>query len=131
MGKKILDLCEASCLRGKKLAYYFDSLSTFYIYAMKKYLFTSVLILVFLCSAYAQKKQTFQYSPGVNKKSITGTITKIKNSTLGDQKLTWLYVGDTIIHVWEKDLSKEMSVGKMFTFKGVQKLVGVKKHLEN
>lgn len=98
---------------------------------MKKYLLAFCLL---FCSVYAAKAQqkhisTFQYSPNINKKFISGTITKISNSLLDGQKLTWIHIGDTVIHVWDKDLKKEMELGRSFTFSGVQKLTGVKKYI--
>ena len=114
------------------MAHYFHVQDTSYTYAMKKYLFTGVLTLLVLSSVYAQKKQkqTFQYSPGRNKKAISGVITEVKSTYMGDQKLSWVFIGDTVIHVWDKDMKKEIAVGKMFTFNGIQKLAGVKKYLE-
>lgn len=92
-----------------------------------------LLALSVLGSVYAQqkKKYTLQYTPNINKKSVSGVITKITNSTIGNQKLFWFHLGDTVVHVWEKDLTKEMAVGNTFSFHGIQRLVGVKKHIEN
>ena len=92
-----------------------------------------LLTILILTNVIAQQKnkRTFQYAPGINKKSISGVITQVTNSKLGDQKLTWVHIGDTVIHVWDKDLKKEMQVGKTVTFNGIQKLVGVKKHFDN
>lgn len=100
---------------------------------MKNFLIIFLLTTLISTGVNAQQKnkRTFQYAPGVNKKSISGVVTKLTSSTLGDQKLIWVHIGDTVIHVWDKDLKKEMEVGKAFTFNGIQKLVGVKKHIEN
>lgn len=99
---------------------------------MKKFLITSVLTLCILTGLSAQQKQlrTYQYHPEINKKSISGTITKITSSTLGKHELKWFHLGDIVIHVWGKDIKREMAVGKVFTFNGVQRLIGVRRHME-
>lgn len=99
---------------------------------MKNNLIIFCFLLCLFSKVKAQQKHfyTYQYSPNINKKSISGTITKISNSTLDGVKLTWIHIGDTVIHVWDKDLKKEMQQGKIFSFNGIQKLTGVKKHLK-
>ena len=98
---------------------------------MKKIIAIVSLTILTLTNVNAQQKnkRTFQYTPGINKRSVSGLITNLTSSKLDGQKLTWIHIGDTVVHVWSKDLKKEMEVGKTFTFNGIQKLVGVKKHL--
>jgi hypothetical protein len=98
---------------------------------MKRYQIPFCFLLCFVSNVKAQQKHfyTFQYTPSINQRSISGKISAITNSMLSDQKLTWFHIGDTVIHVWDKDLKKEMELGKIYTFNGIQKLTGVKKHL--
>lgn len=98
---------------------------------MKKHLIIFCFLLCLFSSLKAQQKHilTYQYSPNINKKCISGTITKISNSTLDGVKLTWIHIGDTVIHVWDKDLNREMELGKAVKFSGIQRLTGVRKYI--
>ncbi|WAC41287.1 hypothetical protein [Pedobacter sp. SL55] len=87
-----------------------------------------LLILLVSAELSAQNKvKTFQYTPGINNRTITGTITKITCSNYAKKKLNWVYLGDTILHIWGKDLTKKIAVGQQCSFVGVQRLTGVRK----
>ncbi|TKC03467.1 hypothetical protein [Pedobacter cryotolerans] len=53
-------------------------------------------------------------------------ITKITNSNYRGENLTWVYIGETIIHVWKKDLNPKIAVGNMYKFTGIRRLAGYK-----
>ncbi|RZL46016.1 MAG: hypothetical protein EOP00_16320 [Pedobacter sp.] len=99
---------------------------------MYKLLLCALLCCCIVTNINAQKKyQVYQHvTYGNKKKSITGTITKIKNSNYRGEKLTWVFIGDTIIHVWKKDLNPKIAVGNTYKFTGISRFIGYKNILK-
>lgn len=96
---------------------------------IKKTLLIAVLILA--CSHLTNAQDIsnknlvkYQYLPNSGaKKAITAKIESIFKTKLGDTELHWAKLsGDTIIHIWPKDMDKNIAVGNTYTFKGVKRL---------
>ncbi|RZJ73708.1 MAG: hypothetical protein EOO47_21955 [Flavobacterium sp.] len=86
------------------------------------------LALAILCqfNVNAQNKKLikYQYSPDQNKRVLTSKITDTASTYFKNTKMYWFKLGgDTIIHVWQKELDSNMRVGRPYTFKGVKKMV--------
>lgn len=93
---------------------------------MKKLFALLAIAIASLMQAQAQGKKLvkYQYMPKVNSRILTAKITDTATSYFKNTKLYWFKLGsDTIIHVWQKDLDSNMRVGRLYTFKGVSKMV--------
>jgi|GEM_PF-1516736 len=66
----------------------------------------------------------FQYLPDKkHKKNIIGKIENIFKTKFGNTELHWVKLtGDTVIHIWPKDMDKNIAVGNTYTFNGVKRL---------
>jgi len=67
----------------------------------------------------------YQYLPNSSaRKTITAKIESIFKTKLGDTDLHWVKLsGDTVIHVWPKDMDKNIVLGNTYTFKGIKRLI--------
>ncbi|RZK60219.1 MAG: hypothetical protein EOO91_02225 [Pedobacter sp.] len=93
---------------------------------MKK-LFTVVAIVISCqvqANAQGNKLVKYQYWPNRNAKFLSAKITDTTTSYFEGTKLYWFNLGgDTVIHVWKKDLDVNMRIGSVYTFKGLKKMV--------
>lgn len=71
-----------------------------------------------------RKLVKYQYTPNAaSKKTITAKIESIFSTRLGDTQLQWAKLaGDTVIHIWPKDMDSKILAGNTFTFKGIRRL---------
>lgn len=86
----------------------------------------STITLLFLSGSLfgQQKTKNFQYMPNYNKKAISGNIDEAFKSTKWGKEFYWFRIGNSNLHVWEKDLDATMKVGRQFTFTGIKILKG-------
>lgn len=66
-----------------------------------------------------RKLVKYQYTPNsASKKTITAKIESIFSTRLGDSELQWAKLGgDTVIHIWPKDMDSKIAAGNTFTLR--------------